>query len=148
MFLALSTTVIAKLRLSKLLFVFGPAPEAPDIQWSKAMMDLPAPQWGHSDWESEDGTDSAPKCLCRYSPNPQNTFLRQRDSIIKEGEVTESDSNEDSVSTKTARGEENKSSGGNRTAHGREGSKPHSFKGTRAVIKSVQKTKHSSLETC
>ena len=83
MFLALTTTLIATLRLSKLLFVFGATLEAPDA-WSKAMMALPARQWGHSDWGSEDGADPAPKCLPRYSPNPRNTFLRQRDSIIKE----------------------------------------------------------------
>lgn len=43
MFLALTTTLMAKLRLSKLLFVFGAALEAPDV-WSEAMMDLPAPR--------------------------------------------------------------------------------------------------------
>lgn len=58
MFLALTTTLIAKLRLSKLLFVFGAALEAPDV-WSKATMDLLAPRWGHSDWGSEDGADPA-----------------------------------------------------------------------------------------
>lgn len=43
MFLALTTMLMAKLRLSKFLLVFGAALEAPDV-WSEAMMDLPAPR--------------------------------------------------------------------------------------------------------
>lgn len=76
------------------------------------------------------------------------TVLRQRDGIIREWEVAESDSNEDPVNTKIAKGQENKSFKGNRAALRRKGIKPHSSKGTRTVIKSVLKTKHSSLETC
>lgn len=62
--------------------------------------------------------------------------------------MAELDSKEDPVNTKIAKGKENKSFKGSRAALKREGKKPPSSRSTSAVIKSIQKTKHSSLETC
>lgn len=142
MFLAPSGTLIAKLRWSKPLF--GAVLEAHDTHGVQL-------RWiclCHGGATGAALRMAAPKHLDRYRSNPWNTVLRQRDGIIKEWAVAELDSKEDPVNTEIAKGKEKKSFKGSRAALRREGRKTHSSRSTRPVIKSIQKTKHSSLEIC